>query len=269
MGRVLSIALTLLGFLVLSPSTSVAQRPHAALRIAEELLSDTCELHRLLESRRADASTFRAACRLESTVEALIEKLQCPHDEFALAEVMDECALWYSRTSVGIHRDCRLDVDREIASVMACAGRNLRLLEDAIACLIRDNRRRPVVHPDHRHGNAGEPNWSGRRFGGAPLPLPGQPGSWVSVPIGEQRFSNSPFGAAGFDQHGLNNDTGWRGQPGVVPGAFPGAAPSRIPAQGPALAPVPFSSRPPQARGNQGLGLSVLESVLSELARSR
>ena len=269
MGRVLSIALTLLGFLFLSPTTSVAQRPHAALRIAEDLLSDTCELHRLLESRRADASTFRSACRLESTVEALIEKLQCAHDEVALAELMDECALWYSRTSVGIRRDCRLDEDRAIASVMACAGRNLNLLEDAITCLIRDSRRRPSVHPDHRHGNVGEPNWNGRRFGGAPLPLPGEGGSWVSGPIGEQRFSNSPFGSPGFDQHGLNTDTRWRGQPGVVPGAFPGTVPSRIPAQGPALAPAPFSSRPPQARGNQGLGMSVLESVLSELARSR
>jgi len=250
-----------LSFSFLSPLVATAQHPHAALRAAESLLSDTCELHSLLEARRADAYTIRSASRLESTVEELIEKLQCSHSEAAIAMLMDDCILWYKRTSVGIRRDCRLEDDRGIASVMACAGRQLSSLEDAIACFLRDSRHDTGHHYGHNTGHAArasrDSRWNDPRYGAAQLHLPGQPGTWVSGPIGEQRVLNYPYGTGVYGHPGFDSGTQLRAQPGFGPGVYSSPAPT------------PFQARPPQSRGNQGLGLSVLESVLSELARSR
>ncbi len=266
MGRVTLNSFVVLALVIASPLVATAQRPHAAVRAAEALLEDSCELHSLLESHHADVYTIRSASRLESTVEQLIEKLSCPHSEAAIGMLMDECTLWYNRTLVAVRRDCRLDEDRAIASVLACAGRQLASLEDSIACFLRDSRRDAGHHSGHSGRN---PRWDDPRVGRAPLPLPGQPGSWVGGPFGDPRGNSYPNGSGEYGHSGFAPGPSLRAQPGYGSGGF--SLPAPAPAAGRGYPRTgDYDPRVPLGdQSSQGIGRSVLESVLSELARSR
>ncbi len=141
-------------FSCVSPQVAAAQRPQAAIRIAESLLIDTFELHTLRETRRADTFTVRSASQLESTAEALIEKLQCLRSEATIAEIMYKCSLLHTSTPVGASQDCRLEHDRVIASALACISRQLASLEDAVACFLRNSRPGAGHHSSYHSGQS-------------------------------------------------------------------------------------------------------------------
>ena len=280
MGRTNFASMLALLMVLFGQSFARAQRPDEAIRYARALLSDACKLHRLLESAGADPFTLRSACRLESTTEELIEKLQCP-SRIAEAEILvDDCILWYNRTSVGVRRQSCLASDRAIASTLACAGRQLTQLESSVDCLLRHGVRPPAIQPPIQ-----QPLWTLPPTGFAPNPvrtrqprqafpgqtLPGQPfpvqpGAWVrgpfSAPVNPRPnfIPNShPFGIEDLNepvpvQPDFDEDS--FGQPRV--GQFQAQEsyyrqPARTPVQ------------PATQRGQ--IARAVLERMLSEMSR--
>ena len=245
MGRINLFAKLAFVFFCLTQSTW-AQRPDEAIRNAQSLLSDTCKLHQLLESAGAEPFTLRSACRLESSAEELVEKLSCPSSIAEASVLVDDCILWYKRTSVGVRRQSCLASDRAIATSLACTGRQLTLVETSVSCLLR--------HGTHNSPNP-QPSWNLPQAGRAPSPyygqaLPGRPGAWVegpfSDPAGSPALGPSPFGHPIGNQYSTR-ESHYRQQVRDV---------LREPAPSPAGGP----------RGQ--IARAVLELMLSEMSRS-
>ena len=191
------IALVALGFTFSVVAPAPAQAPYGVIRSAKSLLGDACKLHSLLEAAGADSYTFRSACRLESSAELLLEKLSCPRSRDQVLGILDECALWYTRTSSGIQHDCRLHEQQIIRATLANAGRQLNILESSVACYVRDGG--AIGHDSHRD----DYRWNAPSYGAAPRSFPSQPGSWANGPFGESRSPSFPFGSEGFGRPGF------------------------------------------------------------------
>ncbi len=179
MGR----ALVLIAFLVVafgSVRPCVAAGVAESVRLARALQEDACKLHQLLEVAGADPFAMRSVCRLESAAGEMVEKLSCGSHLAEAGELLDECILWYGRTSVAVRRDCRLADDRAIAATVSCAGRQLALLEESIACLLRHGGGHVApINPFQ------QPTWIAPPTGygvprGWPQARPVQPGAWQS-----------------------------------------------------------------------------------------
>lgn len=291
MGRTNFASMLALLMVLFPQSFAWAQRPDEAIRYARALLSDACKLHRLLESAGADPFTLRSACRLESSTEELIEKLQCPSRIADAETLVDDCILWYNRTSVGVRRQHCLATDRAIASTLACAGRQLTLVESAVDCLLRHGVRAPIIQPPVTQppvwtlphpGFAPNPvrtrqlrpTFPGQPFPGQPFPgqasptqpVPTQPGAWVRGPFGTPvnprsglAPNNHPFGIEDLSNPAPvqpDFDQEGFGQPRVgqlQAQEFDYRQPTRTPVQ-------PASQRGQIAR-------AVLELMLSEMSR--
>ncbi len=253
-------------------STAFAQAPYELIRRAKALNGDACKLHSLLETVGADAHTFRSVCRLESASQELLAKLDWRHSPFEIACIVDECKLWFTRSSVGIQKDCRLHDNRLIAATLANAGRQLAILDDWVACYVRDA---------GRTGHHGSPNFGSPSFGN-PVPdrfnrdfYNGRSGGhnirtyepqFERSQIGDAKTPNYPFGSAGFGQPNF-------GKPIVKPNFEP----NRHPSFDPSIAPRAGGVRPGFSSSSSGfenanrapVARSVIGAVLTELARTR
>ena len=218
MRRNFSTALLAICFLLTAIAPTFAQAPYGVIRNAKALLGDACKLHSLLKAAGADPYTFRSACRLESAAEQLLEKLSCPRSQDQVPYILDECSLWYNRTSSGIRHDCRLNDSQIIRATIANAGRQLSAVQDGFACHLRDSRPighpfgQPFGHPNH----SDDYRWGAPQIGGPAVPLPGRPSNWNQNPMGDNRSPSFPFGPEGFGRPNF-------GQPN-----FPNSIPSHI-----------------------------------------
>jgi hypothetical protein len=261
MGRFKFVSTLALVLLFLSQPFARAQRPDEAIRLARALLSDACKLHRQLESAGADPFTLRSACRLESTTEELLEKLGCPSHIGDAGMLVDDCILWYNRTLVGVRRESCLASDRAIAATLSCAGRQLALLEDSVACLLGHGMHAHTAHGPTRtlpqtpyapsrgnpaqrlpgHSQLGQPAW-------------GQPGAWVGGPFAAPASSRPgyPFNSRGLAEPFVENPDFGRpevGHESIRESHYRQAVPSPTPAP----------------RGQ--IARAVLEMMLSEMSR--
>lgn len=245
MGRSSLTAILSVGLFLLAHSVAHAQRAGESIRHARALLADACRLHGLLEATGADAFTIRSDCRLESATEELLEKLSCPNEIGQIGILMDDCILWYNRTSVGVRRDCHLAQDQAIVSTLSCAGRQLTLLENSIACLLGHGALELGGQP------VPQPNWSAPPSAYDPhrgfAPQGGQPGTWVNGPnLPAPRSSGYPFGSEGY---GDPRQPSFR-QP---------------PAYGPTVPQFGTSQVPANQRGQ--IARAMLELMLSQMSR--
>lgn len=253
MGRKISTATLAFALVLFTNSFARAQRgADESIRYARAILADACELHSLLEVAGADGFTIRSASRLESSVEELLEALSCPSSIGQVGDMVDDCILWYGRTSVGVQRDCHLVEDRAVTSILSCAGRQLALLEQAVACLLGHGGHGVAFPPVTR------PTWNAPPSAFAPhedlAPQFGRSGAWVNDSItapAEVRLRAYPLGSEEFRQPGYRQrgvgQTNLR-QPTIYQSQFAPSQPS-------------FSSQ----RGQ--IARSVLELVLSEMSK--
>lgn len=254
--------------------TGLASAASPQVAAAHAFRRDATQLRRTLESACGGSPVVRSACELESAAARLVERMEGPRCQVEVPLVLNECIVIYKGIDAHVGADYRLASNPQIAAAVACTGRHLTAVIEAL----RKYQAAPAPLPYSSHRI---PTWNDQSHFHGPLNLDPRDvfGSHGSDPrFNDPRYADPRYDAPRYSVPRYNDprysDPRYFVPEPTVPNYPPtsrlapsnpdferfGRSPSGL---GPTPFPVPISRSGNQPR----LGQAILEAVLSEVLR--